>query len=578
MSLYSPFAEKLNRDLPLNEYPRPQLVRDNWMNLNGPWEYQITDGPEPSIHAGWKAICVPFALGSKLCGTDDELKPGEVLWYRCKFQYHPAEDKHQVLINFEAVDQCCTVYLNGLVAGSHEGGYAPFAVDVSNYIKVDNEILVRVVDDTDRGIYAYGKQKIDHGGMWYTPSSGIWQTVWLEELPEHSMQDVKITPDFDAGMVYLQMAGTFEQAVITVFDGKKLVHRGMTSEKSYSFALKDAHVWTTDDPFLYDVYIQTEDETVRSYFGMRKFSRGRDSHGFPRFMLNNKPVFLNGLLDQGYTVDGLLTYPSEDAMKFDILKMKSLGFNLLRKHIKVENRRWYALCDHYGMLVMQDMPSGGWPYDQKRVAVLPTIGFRKLSDQEYEKNGRGNEKSRQAYDMELDAMLDMLYNCVCIFAWVPFNEGWGQFDTAKAVERIKDYDSTRLVDAASGWFETGLGDFDSRHVYFRHFHVPAKKDGRILLLSEFGGYSYIDAAHSEVNKPYGYKKFTDRLQLSDAVLQLFETDVLANIKEGLAGSIYTQVADVQDECNGLLTADRRLMKIDERRLIKINDKIKRSVR
>ncbi|NCB32647.1 MAG: glycoside hydrolase family 2, partial [Erysipelotrichia bacterium] len=481
-------------------------------------------------------------------------------------------------LNFEAVDQCCTVYMNGLLAGSHEGGYIPFSLDVSHLIKEDNEILVKVTDDSDSGIYAYGKQKIDHGGMWYTPSSGIWQTVWLEELPEHAVQDIKISIDFDHGTVYVQMDGTFSQSVIAIYEGKTQISSTMTGDKTCSIALEHPHPWTPEDPFIYDMYIRTEDETVHTYFGMRKFSKARDSRGIMRFMLNNKPIFLTGLLDQGYTIDGLMTYPTNDAMKYDILKMKKLGFNMIRKHVKVENRRWYAMCDHYGMLVMQDMPNGGGPYDMKRVAVWPTLGIRKASDKDYEKNGRGSIKGRKAYYMELDGMLDMLYNSVSVFAWVPFNEGWGQFDTKEAVERIRSYDSTRLIDAASGWFETGEGDFDSRHVYFRHFHVPAKNDDRILLLSEFGGYSFLDKKHSEAKELYGYKKFTDRLQWSDAVLKLFDADVLQHVKEGLSGSVYTQTADIEDECNGLMTADRRLTKIDEKRMRIMNQRIKRSLK
>lgn len=578
MILLSPWGEQLNRSLPLNEYPRPQLVRDNWMNLNGMWECQITDGPEPSRHEGWKPICVPFALGSLLSGVEDQLKPGQVLWYRRNFTYHPAENHHQVLLNFEAVDQCCVVYLNGLVAGQHEGGYAPFSVDITNLVKVENEMLVRVTDDSDQGIYVYGKQRLNHGGMWYTPSSGIWQTVWIEELPEHSMQDVKITPDPENGMVYLQMAGTFTQAVITVFADRKLIHRGMTSEMSYSIALADVHAWTPEDPFLYDLYIQTEDETVRCYFGMRRFSRGRDSSGRMRFQLNGKPVFLSGLLDQGYSCDGLMTYPSDEAMIFDIEKARDLGFNFLRKHVKIESRRWYYHCDRLGMLVMQDMPNGGGPYDSSRVAVWPTLGRRNFPDTEYEKNGRADERGRREWYLELDAMLDMLYNSVSVFAWVPFNEGWGQFDTKQAVDRIRSYDSTRLVDAASGWFETGCGDFDSRHVYFRPFRMPHQRDDRILLLSEFGGYSYLEPQHSQAVKLYGYRKYRDRIRLNDAVLDCYERQILPAVQAGLAGCIYTQVSDVEDECNGLLTADRRVLKIDERRMRKMNERCRRSVR
>ncbi|MEE3487668.1 MAG: sugar-binding domain-containing protein [Bulleidia sp.] len=575
MTLLSPWGESLNRQMPLPEYPRMQLQRGSFTNLNGIWEYQITDGAEPGRNDGWKEILVPFALGSKLSGSADHLLPGQVLWYRKRFRYE-AQTGHTIL-NFEAVDQCCTVWLNGLIAGSHEGGYTPFSFDVTNMIKDENEILVKVRDDSDQGIYAYGKQKLENGGIWYTPMEGIWQTVWLEDLPDHAVQDIKITPDYDHEAVYLRMAGTYSQVVITVFEGKKLVHRGITVDKDYTIPLKDFHPWSTEDPFLYTMYLQTEDETVKSYFGMRKFSSLKDESGHMRFALNDRPLFLSGLLDQGYTIDGLMTYPSDDAMLYELKKFKSMGFNMLRKHIKQECRRWYYLCDLLGILVMQDMPSGGHPYSTMWTSWLPTAGFRTFKDNAYEKSGRVSAESRRAYNLELDQMLDSLYNSPCIFAWVPFNESWGQFDSRKAIDHIKAYDTTRLVDGASGWHDQGGGDFRSDHCYFHTFHVP-KNDGRMVLLSEFGGYTYADMHHSEPKKVYGYKKFLDRAQLNDAVMQCYQKNVLDNVPKGLAGCIYTQTADVQDECNGILTADRRVVKIDERQMRRMNEKCIRGVK
>ncbi|MBQ9047264.1 MAG: hypothetical protein IJ120_05145 [Solobacterium sp.] len=575
MTLLSPWGEKLNRYHPLQEYPRMQLQRDSYVSLNGHWDFCITNGEVPENTADWQEIIVPFALGSKLCGTDRELKPGEVLWYRKYFAWPLT--KNRVILNFEAVDQCCDVFVNGLHCGSHQGGYTPFGVDISDSLKQTNELLVRVTDDSDRGKYAYGKQKLEHSGMWYTPSSGIWQSVWLEELKDGSVHDLKITPDFDAGRVYLRFAGGFRQAVISVFADRKLVHRGITVEREYTVTLDDVHPWTPDDPFLYDLYIETEDETVKSYFGMRKFSVGKDAKGVTRFMLNNKPLFLTGLLDQGYSVDGLMTYPSEDAMVYEIRKLKAMGFNMLRKHVKQECRRWYYLCDKYGILVMQDMPNGGGPYDFKFTAVLPNLGIRKTADNDYEKFGRASEEGRNIYYQELDEMLDTLYNSVCIFSWVPFNEGWGQFDSAAVTDHIRAYDSTRLVDSASGWYDQGAGDFLSIHNYFLPFRVPAA-DGRILLLSEFGGYSYLEWGHSEAEKLYGYRKYKDKVRLDAAVDKLYSKAILANIPKGLSGCIYTQVSDVQDECNGLFTADRRIVKIDEKKMRRNNERMIRSVK
>ena len=570
MTLLSVWGEKLNRDCPLSEYPRMQLQRDSYTCLNGVWEYQITSDGEMPAEAGWKEIVVPFALGSYLSGTTDELKPGQVLWYRRDFAYHPSTQR--TFLNFEAVDQVCDVWLNGFSCGHHEGGYEPFSLDVSGWIKQDNQLVVRVTDSSDQGIYAYGKQKLEHSGMWYTPSSGIWQTVWLEDVPMCAVSDLKITPDYDRGLVYLQMRGSFEQAVIIVSDGLHVIHKGITGAETYTIEMKNFRPWTPDDPFLYTLYIQTEDETVKSYFGMRRFTVEADQEGRKRFCLNHKELFLSGLLDQGYSCDGLMTYPDDKAIVYELTKIKEMGFNMLRKHIKVECRRWYYHCDRLGILVMQDMPSGGGPYSFGLTAIRPTLGFRRTKDNKYAKFGRASKESRNMYIMELDAMLNHLYNAVCIFAWVPFNEGWGQFDSEQITERIRSYDSTRLIDSASGWHDQGCGDFDSRHVYFTRFSVPAD-DGRAVLLSEFGGYAYMEWGHSAADKLYGYKKYTDKIALNDAVIRCYEDNVLDQIPAGLCGCVYTQVSDVEDECNGLFTYDRKILKIDPKRMYEMNRKL-----
>ena len=568
MALLTEWGEALKKEAPLQEYPRMQLQRDSYTNLNGVWEYQITEADASPKGDRWKKIIVPFALGSLLSGTDEQLSPDKALWYRKQFSYKPSYLR--TWLNFEGVDQECTVWVNGIEAGSHKGGYSPFSLDISSMIKYQNALVVRCRDYSDTGVSAYGKQKIEHGGMWYTPSSGIWQTVWLEDIPEHAVHDIKITPDYDNRQVFIDMAGDFSQALITVMAGRELVHQGLTDEGRYTIPIEHIHPWTPDDPFLYDIYVKTEDDLVRSYFGMRKFSRGYDSTGKIRFCLNDRPLFLNGLLDQGYTPDGLMTYPDDKAIVYELEKLKSLGFNMLRKHVKVECRRWYYHCDRLGILVMQDMPNGGGPYDFNATGVFPNIGFRKKKDDGGNKAfGRVTDESFKMYYRELDDMLDNLYNTVSVFAWVPFNEGWGQFDSKKVTDHIHAYDHTRLVDSASGWHDQGAGDFDSRHVYFTPYRVP-KEDGRIPLLSEFGGYAYLEYGHSQAEKLYGYKKFTDKLALDEAVHKLYERDILGNIRKGLAGCVYTQVSDVEDECNGIFTADRKIIKIDERKMRKMN--------
>jgi beta-galactosidase/beta-glucuronidase len=570
MSLMSPWGEKLDPTCPLPEYPRMLLQRSSYTNLNGMWEFQITGSSEKYREDAWERICVPFALGSKLSLTDKQLQPGQVLWYRRRFRYE-ARLPH-TLLNFEAVDQVCEVFLNGLPVGGHRGGYAPFSLDVSGAVLPSNELIVRCTDDSDTGLYAYGKQRLKHGGMWYTPSSGIWQTVWMEDVSDGYVQDIRIQADYDTGDVSFQLSGNFSQAVISVAEDRKIIGRGVTNDGTYVMHLDRFRPWSPDDPFLYDVYVQTEDDTIKSYFGMRKFSAARDANGCTRFCLNGKPLFLSGLLDQGYSVDGLMTYPSDEAMEYELSTIRALGFNMLRKHVKVECRRWYYHCDQLGILVMQDMPNGGGPYQDGVTLVWPTLGRRRIRDDQYEKFGRASETGRKIYYAELDAMLKELSGAVSVFAWVPFNEGWGQFDSAAVTQHIRQLDPVRLVDSASGWFDQKAGDFNSRHVYFRPFRAHPGRDERILLLSEFGGYSYLEPLHSEAKKLYGYRKYKDRLMLDNAVQDLYQKDILAQIPKGLCGCIYTQVSDVEDECNGLFTADRRILKIDSRRMRRINEK------
>ena len=573
MALFTEWGEKLDRKAPLQEYPRMQLQRDSYTNLNGVWEYQITEQNEDPDPAQWKKIIVPFALGSKLSGTDEQLLPGKALWYRKQFAYKPSY--LHTWLNFEAVDQYCTIYMNGIEVGSHAGGYTPFGFDISSMIKYQNSLMVRCIDDSDQGDYAYGKQKLEHSGMWYTPSSGIWQTVWLEDLSDGAVQDLKITPDLNHSRVIFDLAGNFEQAQFIISENGRIVHRGITTDLHYEAQIDHVHPWTVEDPFLYDVYIQTEDDVVKSYFGMRSFSAGHDQDGILRFCLNNKPLFFSGLLDQGYTPDGLMTFPADAAMIHELTKIKEMGFNMLRKHVKVESRRWYYHCDRMGILVMQDIPNGG-TYDYKWQSVMPTIGFMQ-DDHDNPKLGRTDERKQKVYYEELDGILDTLYNCVSLFAWCPFNEGWGQFDSAEVTEYIRKYDSTRLIDSASGWFDQGAGDFKSVHEYFVPLRVRPKNGNRIYILSEFGGYSYIEKGHSEAQELYGYKKFTEKLELDAAINRLYDRLIYRKIRKGLSGCIYTQVSDVEDECNGLFTADRKMIKIDEKKMRRMNERLYRRI-
>lgn len=574
MEKSSVWGESLDRHAPLQEYPRMHLQRDSYYNLNGTWQYQITErkaDPDPSA---WKEICVPFALGCTLCGSEETLPVGKALWYRKQFAYQPGVN--HTWLHFEAVDTECMVFVNGMEVGTHKGGYTPFSFDISQYVTYQNSLMLRVIDDSEYGAFAYGKQKTEHGGMWYTPTAGIWGTVWLEDVPKHYVSDIKITPDYDNACIHVSLAGSFDQALITIATNGHVVHSGITNDKTYTAPVKDMHPWTLDDPFLYDLYVQTEDDFVRSYFGMRKFSVMLDSKGHPRFAMNNEIMFLTGLLDQGYSIDGSYTYPDEEAIKWEIRQAKQMGFNLLRKHMKVESRRYYYLADRLGILIMQDMPCGGFDhYDKWSMAILPHLGFRKMSDTKKSSFTRMNEQMKKNYMQELEEVMDRLYDFTCICSWVPFNEGWGQFDSRKITAWMKSYDDTRLIDSASGWHDQGCGDFFSLHTYF--FRYKQKKDpkGRICLLSEFGGYSYVDNSHNRMKKEYGYRKYNDLSDWNKAIFELYETQILPNIPEGLAGCIYTQIADVEDECNGLMTEDRRVVKIDVDKMRKINEKMKR---
>ena len=575
MALSSKWGEKVDLYAPLQEYPRPQMVRESYLNLNGMWEYQITERDGDTKEDGWKPIVVPFALGSLLSGAKEELPVGKAVWYRRQFAYKP--NAFHTYLNFEAVDMECLVFVNGIKVGGHKGGYTPFSFDVTQFVKYQNTLMLKIIDDSECGHYAFGKQMHSHGGMWYTPSSGIWGSVWMEDIGPHGIHDIKITPDYDHACVKVECKGNFEQAVITVSKDGHVIHSGITNDGSYTVPMGEFHPWSIEDPYLYDLFVSTDDDIVRSYFGMRVFSSEYDASGILRFCVNHQPVFLSGLLDQGYTSDSLMTYPSEESMLEELRNVKEMGFNLLRKHVKVECRRWYSMCDALGILVMQDMPSGGFvEYNQMNWAILPTLGF-KMKDDGSDARLVRSEESKMIYYHELEDMIDMLYNVTSICSWVPFNEGWGQFDSKQVTQFIKQKDQTRLVDSASGWFDQGEGDFKSIHDYFFPFKANTKDKKRILILSEFGGYSYLEYGHSTCSKLYGYRKFKDKKKYNESLMKLYEDMIVSNIRKGLSGCIYTQVSDIEDECNGLFTYDRKVCKVDVLKMRKMNERLSRRI-
>lgn len=577
--LYTRWGRELDRLNPLPAYPRPQLERDSYLNLNGVWEYAIYDQNE--AFGGYQGeITVPFSPESLLSGVEREVKPSDYLYYKREFAVGDSFLKDKTILHFGAVDCHSDVYLNEQHLGSHSSGFLPFYFDVTGIIKSGANVLtLRVSDPTDTSFVSRGKQVLKRGGIWYTAQSGIWQTVWLESVDETYIEKLYLTPDIDRGTITIKpvLSKAPQRLQARISDGGRVIAEAeLEAGADNVITLDDFKLWSPERPHLYDLEIYADRDRVKSYFGMRKYALGTDEKGYKRLFLNNKPYFNNGLLDQGYWPEGLLTAPSDEAMQHDILTMKELGFNMLRKHIKIEPLRWYYHCDRLGMLVWQDMVNGGENYKLLTIAVLPFLGV-KYNDGEknYGKFGRLSAAGRESYYRELEAMVDLLYNTVSINVWVPFNEGWGQFDAGKAVEFIRERDRTRLIDHASGWHDQGGGDLNSPHIYFLKVKLPRDKN-RAVVLSEFGGYSYKVEGHVfNKYKAFGYRKFKDRKSYVKAYKNLYREQVIPHISRGLSAAVYTQLSDVEDEINGLLTYDREVLKLTASDLAGINDRMQK---
>lgn len=549
----TPWTDSVDRLAPLPEYPRPQMVRGNWLSLNGPWEYAISAGGSfPAEYDG--TITVPFSPETELSGVGRTLHKGEFLWYRREISLPECFSERHVLLHFGAVDQTADVWVNGLKVMEHVGGYLPFEGDVTRAVRDGRmEIVVRVTDESDHGYHTRGKQKSARGGIWYTPQSGIWQSVWIEAVPENYVKNLHISPDFDSGCVDISAETVGNEAAYAHFGGGEY-------RLPARIPVPDFEPWSPENPKLYDFTVSCGEDSVESYFAMRKFSVEKDRSGKPRLFLNGRPYFHNGLLDQGYWPDGLYTAPTDEAMIFDIETAKAMGFNVLRKHIKVEPLRWYYHCDRLGMLVWQDMPCGGGRYDPVVVSA-PLVTDIHLKDNAYLLFGRESKAGRGEFMTELRAMVQHLYNCPCIAMWVPFNEGWGQFDAARAVGVIHEIDTSRTVDHASGWHDQGIGETKSLHVYFRPYVFKPDRRGRAVMLTEFGGYNCLVPGHSFNDRDFGYKRLGDADKLGAALEELYSQQIAPAYEQGLAAAIYTQVSDVEDELNGLITYDRQVVKI-----------------
>lgn len=573
-----------DQPIPLPEYPRPQMTRPGWVNLNGWWEYAILPEEERSPVDFDGKILVPYPVESLLSGVQRQLAPDQRLWYRRSLVCPTVQAGEVVLLHFGAVDYECTVWVNGKEAGSHRGGYLPFTFDITQHLVAgENELLVSVRDPSDKGLQQRGKQVLEPRGIWYTPISGIWQTVWLEVVPEVSIASLKLTPNLDDRSLVVEVktrghADRLRVEVEIASDGKTIGRSSDQAGRPVRCGIPHPIAWTPESPYLYDLQVrllcdgQVLDE-VGSYFAMRKFGLLKDISGHLRFALNGEPLFLYGPLDQGYFPDGLYTPPSEEAMLFDIEYTKQIGCNMIRKHIKVEPLRWYYHCDRLGMIVWQDMPNGG-RIDGDVVAVLSLIfGFHRNDTRWLSRFGRAEESNRTEYRADLQGMIDHLYNAACIAMWIPFNESWGQFHAKEIADWVKAYDPTRLVDHASGWFDQGGGEFQSKHIYVKKLR-QSKADGRAFIISEFGGYSLKIPGHMwDENKKFGYRFYDSCEELTTAYVILLENELIPLISQGLTAAVYTQTTDVEIEINGYLTYDRKVEKMDAELLRKVHESI-----
>ncbi len=571
----TPWAANVNPAIPLPEYPRPQLVRENWVNLNGLWQYSMKPRTEsiPTTFDG--NILVPFPIESALSGVGKDVGKDNRLWYRRTVSVPKSFTNKIALLHFGAVDWECEVFINGKKAGGHRGGYDPFTVDITSFLKSGTqEILISVWDPSDGGPQPRGKQVTKPHGIWYTPVTGIWQTVWLEGVPKTHIVSTKQTPDIDGKT--LQLSATVKNLLpgdrlkVSAWDGTKMVAEKLLETTSGALAIADPKLWSPSTPFLYDLRIavirkgKVVDE-VKSYFAMRKISMASDSKGIQRMLLNNAFLFQYGPLDQGWWPDGLYTAPTDEALRFDIEKTKEMGFNMIRKHVKVEPARWYYHCDKIGILVWQDMPSGdmGNRWDS-RPGILGIATSKERTPE-----------SESIFKTEWKAIMDATVNFPSIVVWVPFNEAWGQFKTEEIVKWTMDYDPSRLVNTASGGNFYRVGHILDMHNYPEPVMPDPDLYGkdRIIVLGEYGGLGLPLEGHTWQTKDnWGYQSFANKEELL-AKYESFINRFDALIESGLSAAVYTQTTDVEVETNGLMTYDRKVIKMPVQRLFEIHQKM-----
>lgn len=598
--LYTRWGRELDPQNVLPEYPRPLLRRSSYTNLNGYWDYAFTRKFKiPEKYDG--QILVPFSPEAVLSGVSRQLMPDEYLWYRRIFiieGWNGRKNGRRRILHFGAVDQACAVYVNGKRAARHTGGYLPFEADITQLVRDgENELIVAVKDLSDTSWHARGKQRLERGGMFYTAQSGIWQTVWMEEVPETYIQTIESVTDPDAGTVRVRVTAAennkYEGTEVKTSghqEGDRAsglpvqvqIHRpGLyTDSCEYSvdeeilcsgigsagewieIAIPDIMLWTCETPYLYFFTVTMGEDRVESYFAMRRFSVEKDEKGIPRICMNGEVQFQNGVLDQGYWPDGLYTAPSDEAMIFDITEMKRCGFNMVRKHIKIEPQRWYWHCDRLGIVVWQDMVNGGEAYRYWFVTYLATVmSWRniKIKDSHPWLLARRERTGRTEFVREMKETIRLLKGHPSICTWVIFNEGWGQFQTKELTRIAREADPDRLIDPASGWFDQGGGDLQSVHNYFFRLKVRPEKE-RAAVLSEIGGHTYREPDHSACEELYGYGACRDKEALGRAYRELTKK-VKKLIPQGLCASVYTQWTDIEEEINGVYTWDREVRKI-----------------
>ncbi len=561
----SRYTDQIDPTCPCSDYPRPQLQRSAWLCLNGPWKAVLKSrrGTEQMT------LLVPFSMESKINGNHSPLQPDEQLILSRDLPIPKEWMGQRILLHLDAVDQQTEVFVNGQLVANSRCGYLPICAEITHLLKSVNTLQVVVQDPTDCGSGLRGKQKLHPSGIWYTAQSGIWQTVWLEPVPQEYIEKIRIRPLLDQSAVELLVICEHSHPISIQLENREF---SGFSNTPLVIPLQNPHPWTCEDPFLYPFEIKMKKDRVTSYFGLRCFSVEQDAQGTARLCLNHQPLFQAGCLDQGYISDGMLSWPCDQAMIDDLTLIKKMGFNMIRKHVKIEPLRWYYHCDRLGLLVWQDMVNGGGRYSLMTISS-PLITGVSWKDHRYRWFARKDPVARKAFLEEMEQMVDHLINCVSIAVWVLFNEGWGQFDARLAFERIQQRDPTRILDHASGWHDQQIGNLKSQHVYFKPYRYKPDPLGRAVVLSEFGGYNLKIKGHTKKKRNFGYHRMNNSTELEEALTHLYEQELLPAVKQGLAACVYTQFSDVESELNGLVTYDRMKIKVNPERLKRLNQRL-----